>query len=210
MNTTARETIRTKLLAERRAFPHDQAAAAAAQVAPAITEKLNGQRAAGTAADTGAVLGAGTGRIVAAYRALPGEIDPSPAIDALIGSGWSLVLPVCGEGGHMEFCPFEEGDELQPSSFGVLEPTSQPVPITAIDALIVPGVAFDRTGNRLGHGVGFYDRFFDRCAQQSHDPYRLGIAYDFQVVDLPAPEPWDIPMHSVVSPSEVIDTSLCE
>ena len=110
----------------------------------------------------------------------------------------------------MDFCPWSPGDALVPRAFGVLEPTTEPIDVAEIGAVIVPGVAFDRLGNRLGHGVGYYDRFFDRCAQQSHDPYRLGIAYDFQVVELPAPEPWDIPMHIVISPSEVIDTTLCE
>lgn len=197
MNNTARDAIRRNLLADRRGLAPDVARADSASAARRASEQI--QR-----------LERGGPGVIAGYRALPGEIDPALALDDLANAGWTVVLPVCGAGGRMDFAPWSPGDPLTPSRFGVDEPDAPPVEIATITALIVPGVAFDRRGNRLGHGVGFYDRFFARCAQQSHDPYRLGIAYDFQVVDLPTPEPWDIPMHSVVSPLEVIDTSLCE
>ncbi len=197
MNTTGRDAIRTQLIHQRRTLSPAEQAEAGHLVAASVFEVLER-------------VPTVPPPVVAGYRALPGELDPAEAIGELIAAGWTVVLPVCGEGGSMEFCPWRPGDELVRSSLGIGEPTTDPVSVAAIDAVIVPGAAFDRAGNRLGHGAGFYDRFFARCAQQSHDPYRLGLAYNFQVIDLPAPEPWDIPMHSVVSPSEVIDTSLCE
>ena len=202
MNDRGRSDIRDQLLRRRRALQPGEALNAGASLAEPVCAQLeqNVPRS-----------GEKTARgVVAAYQALPGEISPAAAIEQLGQSGWSIVLPVCGRDRYMDFCPWSPGDELVQRAFGVLEPLTAPIAATTIDAVIVPGVAFDRLGNRLGHGVGFYDRFFERCTQQSHNPYRLGIAYDFQIVELPAPEPWDIPMHSVVSPSEVIDTALCE
>ena len=127
-----------------------------------------------------------------------------------MGEGWRVVLPVCGENGWMDFCPWKPGEALTTNRFGIPEPTTTPAALEQIDVVIVPAVAFDRHGNRLGHGVGFYDRFFARCSQQSLYPYRLGIGHSFQIVELPAPEPWDIPVQSVVSPAEVIDNTPCE
>ena len=199
MEQRQRDAIRERLLKRRRALSRDDAETAGAAIAAEVSNRLQSVSTAGQSRGA-----------VAAYNALPGEIDPTRSLALLHDAGRRIVLPVCRSDGHMDFCPWSPGDALVPRAFGVLEPTTEPIDVAEIGAVIVPGVAFDRLGNRLGHGVGYYDRFFDRCAQQSHDPYRLGIAYDFQVVELPAPEPWDIPMHIVISPSEVIDTTLCE
>lgn len=202
MHDTSRDSIRRRLLRDRRALAPTEAEQASRSVTHSVIQQLEDFAQPAKARQRPGVL--------AGYRALPGEIDPAHAIDALIERGWSLVLPVCGPNGQMDFCPWSPGEELRSNALGVDEPLTNPVPIDHIDAVIVPGVAFDQRGNRLGHGVGYYDRFFGRCAQQSHHPYRLGLAYDFQIVELPDPETWDIPMHSVVSPSQVIDTSTCE
>lgn len=197
MDQSRRDAIRSRLLAHRRGLSPAAAAQASTTLATTLREALHHRF-------------SGTAGVLAAYHALPGEIDVTPALTALAEDGWRFALPVCRADGYMDFCPWSPGEELVTRRFGVQEPLSDPIALHTIDAVAVPGVAFDRLGNRLGHGVGFYDRFFDRCAQQSHVPYRLGISYEFQIVDLPAPEPWDIPMHLVVSPSEVIDTSSCE
>lgn len=141
---------------------------------------------------------------VGAYRPLQGELDPTPAVYALRERGWGVALPRCGEDGHMDFCSWKKDDYLHPGAYGILEPMTPPIDLSLLAAVIVPGVGFDRSGNRIGHGVGFYDRFFARSAQHGYDPYRLGLAYDFQIVDLPAPEPWDVPVHCVITPSELI------
>lgn len=197
MNTTARRAIRAKLLDQRRSLSPVEQRAAELAVADVLADVL---------------IASGTGRpgVVASYLAHRGEISPEAGVLQLLEAGWSVVLPVCGSDGHMEFCPWKPGTELVTNRYGIGEPPTDPVALGVIDAVIVPGVGFDREGNRIGHGVGFYDRFFNRCAQQLHHPYRLGLGYDFQIVDLPAPEPWDIPVQSVVSPSEVIDTTPCE
>ncbi len=110
----------------------------------------------------------------------------------------------------MDFCPWTPGDDLAVGAYGIREPLTAPIDLQALTAVIVPGVGFDSAGNRIGHGVGFYDRFFARSAQHGYDPYRLGLAYDFQIVDLPNPEAWDVPVHCVLSPSESIGSPPCE
>ncbi len=197
MNTTARQALRAKLVAERRALPAADQRSAALAVAESVAAVVS-------------TVSAGSPGVVAGYIAHRGEISPALGLDRLRSAGWQLVLPVCGIGGHMEFCPWTPGEPLKENRYGIGEPVSNPVGLCDIDVVIVPGVGFDRSGNRIGHGVGFYDRFFDRCAQQLHHPYRLGVAYEFQIVDLPEPEPWDIPVQTVVSPVEVIDTTPCE
>lgn len=147
--------------------------------------------------------------VVAGYVAHAGELDVFPAIEALRERGWEIVLPVCGPDASMEFCPWSPGDVLQPNRYGIGEPESAPVRLESIDVVLVPGVGFDTAGSRIGHGVGFYDRFFARCFAIDHDPLRLAIAHDLQVVDRLPQEPWDVSMHSVITPTKVIDTSPC-
>ncbi len=152
---------------------------------------------------------ASASRTVASYLSHGGEIDAMPTTLALHSRGWTIVLPVCGANASMEFCPWTPDDELTFNRYGIGEPITAPVAIESIDVVLVPGVGFNTSGSRIGHGVGFYDRFFARCADRSHDPLRLALAHDLQVVDLPTPEPWDVPMHRVLTPTKVIDTTTC-
>lgn len=142
--------------------------------------------------------------VVAGYVSTGGEIDAMPVLDALRSAGWQTVLPVCGADGQMDFCPWEPGDSLTENRYGIGEPSSSPVAPERIDVVLVPGVGFGRDGSRIGHGVGYYDRYFAKCFATNHDPIRLGVAHDLQIVDLPTPESWDVAMHAVITPSETI------
>jgi 5-formyltetrahydrofolate cyclo-ligase len=146
---------------------------------------------------------------VAAYVAYGGELDVSPAALALAERGWRLVLPVCGPNASLEFCPWAPGDPLTKNRLGIDEPTSAPVPLNEVDVVLVPGVGFDACGSRIGHGMGFYDRYFARCFEIGHDPRRIGIAHDLQVVELPEPERWDVAMHLILTPTKVLDIASC-
>lgn len=109
----------------------------------------------------------------------------------------------------MEFAPWSPGEELRPNRYGIGEPQTNAISIADISVVLVPGVGFDTMGNRIGHGVGFYDRFFTRCNEQGHRPLRIGIAHDLQIVELPPPAPWDVPMDRILTPTKVIDRDLC-
>ena len=142
---------------------------------------------------------------VASYLAYGGELDAMPATRALIERGWRVVLPVCGPKGSMEFCTWQPGDALRRNRVGIEEPTSAPVDPSEISLLLVPGVGFDAHGSRIGHGMGFYDRYLERCFNAGSNPLRMGLAHDVQIVELPAPADWDVPMNIVLTPTQVID-----
>ena len=148
--------------------------------------------------------------VVAGYIAHGGELRVSLSLDALLDIGWSVVLPRCGTDAAMEFCPWSPSEPLQPNRYGIGEPLTSPIPIETITAMLVPGVGFDIHGARIGHGVGYYDRFLARYDGPESRPLLLGVAHDLQLVELPKPEPWDIPMDRILTPTKVINTSTCE
>ncbi len=133
-----------------------------------------------------------------------GEIDLRPTLEALLRRGRRIALPVCGSAGSMHFSPWEPGDRLISNRYGINEPISEPLTPHDIDAVLVPGVAFSPSGDRLGHGVGFYDRWFESATARGARPRRIGVAHDFQVLELPTPEPWDVPMDVVITPARSI------
>jgi 5-formyltetrahydrofolate cyclo-ligase len=175
-------------MGDRRELSEAQQDAASQMVAGRVTE----------------LLGAATSGTVAGYVAHGGELDPLPALMMLHSQGWSIVLPVCGADAQMDFCPWSPGDQLAPNRYGIGEPTTAPVPVSDITVVLVPGVGFDARGARIGHGVGYYDRFFAKAADLGATPQRVALAHDLQLVELPEPEEWDVPMQLILTPSRVI------
>ncbi len=120
-------------------------------------------------------------RRVALYAALPDELDTRALFEALADRGLPRLLPRIS-GRRLEFAPVESWDALQPGRYGVREPapTQSAVALGPRDVVVVPGVAFDTSGNRLGRGQGYYDRAFP--PEASHGPLLIGAAYADQVV----------------------------
>lgn len=94
--------------------------------------------------------------------------------------------------------------DLAPGAYGILEPHPdclRPVNPLELDIVIIPGVAFDKSGNRLGYGGGYYDRFLMRTRK---DCIRLALAFEFQIqADLPA-DRHDVPVHIIVTEERLI------
>ena len=139
------------------------------------------------------------------YASLPDEIDTAPLIDELLAAGKTVYLPVCRPGrAEIDIVPILSREaDLVPGHFGILEP--RPALAAAgpedVDFVLVPGRAFDRRGNRLGRGRGYYDRFLARVGQQA---VRAALALDFQLVAaVPAAE-HDLPVDLIVTEREVI------
>jgi len=125
------------------------------------------------------------GRRVALYAALKDEMPTSTLMEALRGRGHPLLLPR-GVGNRLEFVEMTDSVPLVRGSFGVLEPsrTVESSILRVEDLVLTPGVAFDRTGCRLGRGGGWYDRSLDASLRDV-----FGVAYAFQLVErLPAAE----------------------
>ena len=140
---------------------------------------------------------------VAIYEPMEGELDPRPLralIEALDGR---MLLPVC-VAEALRFAPFDESTPMAPNRYGIDEPlSSSTVGGADLDLVIVPLVAFDRRGNRLGMGAGFYDRSFARAADEfgSRRTTLVGYGHDEQEVDALEPDEWDIAMDAIVTPT---------
>ncbi|MEN6391288.1 MAG: 5-formyltetrahydrofolate cyclo-ligase [Syntrophomonas sp.] len=140
-------------------------------------------------------------RVIMAYSSIRNEVDLWPYLEKILGQGKTVLLPRV-EGDKLLAVPFQGRDKCQVSSLGIQEPCGSELPLQEIEAVLVPGVAFDKNGHRLGYGRGFYDRFLPGLSPLV---FRCGIAYEFQLVENVFPEENDIAMHWIVSDqSEVV------
>jgi 5-formyltetrahydrofolate cyclo-ligase len=148
------------------------------------------------------------GQALAAYMAFGCEVDVTPFIRWHLAAGKPVFLPrfesVSDEYRMVPVTDVER--DMAPGAFGVMEPLARlsPAPHEELThrtvIWLVPGVAFDRTGNRLGRGKGHYDRLL-----AGTEGVRIGVAYDWQIVStLPVAE-HDVPMHVLVSDRRVVD-----
>lgn len=141
--------------------------------------------------------------VVMAYAANAEELDPASAIETLHGAGKAIGMPRIEGPGALGIHLVAHGDELEPGPLGIRQPRREAprLSLDSIDVVIVPGVAFDENGYRLGYGGGYYDRLLPMLRV---DCVRVGLAYDEQVVsDLPAAA-HDQRVHLVVTPSRVL------
>ncbi len=138
-------------------------------------------------------------KVIMAYAPLPDEVDLLPLWRRLAAAGRRIVFPfIVDADGFMEAVPVADCDAgLTPGRFKIPQPAGgPPVDPRAIDIVIVPAIAFDLHGHRLGRGGGYYDRFLSAQAPQA---FRLGVAFECQIVDrLPIRE-HDCPMSAVLT-----------
>ena len=141
-------------------------------------------------------------RVVGSYLSTRGEISTAPINDYLM-SYHDLALPYIDVHikGQMNFYAYKMGDLLYENRFHILEPdnkTENYIMPDAIDAMLVPLVAFDKKGNRLGMGGGYYDRILKKVSVQC---LIVGVAYDMQYLDKIPIEGWDMPLDEVIKPT---------
>ena len=146
---------------------------------------------------------------VAGYWAVNGELALNLAIPPLLSRGQQFLLPVLGPDRQLRFAPWQAGDPVEPNRHGIPEPAriERPLAPFQLDLVLVPLLAFDRRGQRLGYGGGWYDRSFAFLAEQQRptEPLLVGVAYDFQEQDAIAPEAWDVALDFVATDRELID-----
>ena len=138
---------------------------------------------------------------IALYLAHHGEADPTLIMD-LLGQQKAWSLPVVLDNKQLAFYPYQPGDQLKANQFEILEPTHNQNAIDPknIDVIILPLVGFDEAGNRLGRGIGYYDRALSFMqGMQGKSPYLIGTAYEFQKVLALQTDAWDIPLNCVVT-----------
>ena len=179
--------------------PDKSEARRTAQELRALITPEERQAAAKVLSETGIdFLGIEPDGILAAYAPIRSELDPAPLVAAARSAGITVALPcVVAMDAPLVFREWHEGDELKPGAFNVPEPPAGR-PVCYPNALLVPCLAFDRVGYRLGYGKGFYDRTL--ADLRSRHPIRAaGVAFTRQ-------ELAGVPRHSLDEPLDWVIT----
>jgi 5-formyltetrahydrofolate cyclo-ligase len=187
---TDRERLRTEMRKRRRRLAQperDDCAARLAQLAAREPLVSNSRR-------------------IAAYFPVNGEMDPRPLMDYLWSMDKTLYLPVLVNFSQRRlwFSVYTPGDPLVCNRFGIPEPArvhGTRIKTAALDLVLLPLVAFDAMGHRLGMGGGYYDHCFEFINRRVHwrKPRLVGLAYEFQRLPLIKPEPWDVPLDAIAT-----------
>ncbi len=185
-----RQQIRAQIRRQRQALSPQQQQQAAQQVAErALSLPLLAQA-----------------RNVALFLSFDGELDTRPLISRLWQRGQQVYLPVLHpfSTGQLLFIRYLPDTPLTPNRYGIPEPSlnlTELAPLDTLDIILVPLVAFDARGQRLGMGGGFYDRTLQHWHQ--HGVLPAGLAHCCQQVPALPTEQWDIPLPVIITPEKV-------
>lgn len=138
-----------------------------------------------------------TAKSVLLYWSLPDEL-PTHSFIVKWCKQKQMLLPMV-KGDKMLIKPFTSTDELRRSDMGIWEPETQKEYMKQIDLVIAPGIAFDKKKNRLGRGKGYYDKYFN-----GKKVTKIGICYDFQLLENIPVEPFDVKMDMIITPNYTI------
>jgi 5-formyltetrahydrofolate cyclo-ligase len=176
--------LRAQVLARRSALPADQRAAAGTLIRDAVLAEPQMQM-------------AGT---IAAYYSIGAEPGTQGLVFALYKRGSYVLLPVLRPDGDLDWASYEGPDSMVPGPRGLLEPGEPPRGVDAVaraDAVLVPALAVDGAGRRLGRGGGSYDRALARVGPLVP---LIALVYDDELVEHVPAESHDIPVRATVSP----------
>ena len=134
------------------------------------------------------------------YLPLSGEVDTWEMLKQAKSDGKRILAPVVLDGQRMIATELTDiSASLISGPYGTLQPKNEDIRRVSpedIDLVITPGIAFDKQGNRLGRGKGYYDRFLNTLPP---DTILIGLAFRFQIVDRLPVAPHDVPMHRVIT-----------
>ena len=142
-----------------------------------------------------------TAALVGLYLALPGEVDMDALLGTLRGMGRGVCVPAFDRaGGGYGMAVMTAGTRMLEAPFGLREP-QDPVWVdpATLDVVVVPGLAFDAAGRRVGHGGGHYDRML-----AVGPAYRIGAAFDFQICSHVPAESHDVAMDCIVTQTQTV------
>jgi len=141
-------------------------------------------------------------RTIMTYVDFQHEVETRSIINRAIGEGKIIAVPLTGPNITLVPVKIESLDDLEAGSRGILEPKkSEIMDVKKLDLVLMPGVAFDRSGNRLGYGLAYYDRFLK---QLSPATMIVALAYSFQVVQTLPFEEHDQKVNLIVTENEII------
>ena len=177
--------LRSRMLSWRNRLSREQVMDASARICSKLERYLAGEK------------------TVLCYAPLGREVDLMPLCERLLALGVRLYFPRTS-GEQMEFFRVRDlGKEFREGAFHVMEPVGNEIyraseqPVTAL----VPGIVFDRRGNRMGFGRGYYDRYLSAHPKIT----AVGICYEGQLCERLQPKPWDVPMDVIVTEYGICD-----
>ena len=182
---SSKQALRDEAKQKRRAIPEDEIAKKSARICAYLLEVIDG-------CDP-----------VMAYVSKPPEVDTHPFIRDLLREGRRVVVPIIEkETRTLRLSYLRDTTLLVKSTFHVPEPIGNEIPAQASDiqTVIIPLLAFDRRGNRLGYGAGYYDRFL----AQNPGVKKIGVAFSCQETDSVPGDENDVRIDIVVTEDEVI------
>ena len=139
---------------------------------------------------------------IAAYWPVAGEISPVAALQSWLAQDKSLYLPKILPQRQLRFMRYQLPAQWIKNSLGILQPNRTAIaPVSAMQAIILPLLACDKHGNRLGMGGGYYDRALAALIARpfSARPVLIGIAHDFQVLDQLPADDWDVRLDYLIT-----------
>ncbi|HEX6242142.1 MAG TPA: 5-formyltetrahydrofolate cyclo-ligase [Polyangiales bacterium] len=168
-----------------------------------LNAEARAERAAAACAHLAADACFAEARLVLAYAPLRFELDPGRLLAVARTHGKRVALPrVVPETGDLSLHVYADGDSLEESGFGVREPlpSAERVAPHQVDLVLVPGLAFDASGYRLGYGKGFYDRLLPHLSLARS----VGMAFELSLLPEVPREEHDIPVQRVVTEKRVL------
>ncbi|MFE2723168.1 5-formyltetrahydrofolate cyclo-ligase [Kitasatospora sp. NPDC059327] len=181
-----KNALRTRLLAERRTLSTQERERAARALAGHAGEL------------------AAPGATVAAYVSVGAEPGTRPLLDALLAREVRVLLPVLLPDNDLDWAAYEGPSALAPAGRGLLEPVGGrlgPEAVTTASLVLLPGLAVDRRGLRLGRGGGSYDRVLARLGRAGARPLLAVLLYEHELVASVPAEPHDLPVDLALTPS---------
>ncbi|MBQ9942230.1 MAG: 5-formyltetrahydrofolate cyclo-ligase [Christensenellaceae bacterium] len=179
MRTEQKAQLRREFLQKRKSMTKEQVDAGSFAVFSAIKAHPSLQKA----------------KSVFCYLSYGNEVDTHSIIAWLWQQGKEVYVPKTYGGGIMQAVRITQETPLVADKKGILQPMTDGPAAEAVDVALVPGVAFDAFGGRLGYGGGYYDRWLD-----AHPALRIGLAFEDQMAEKLPAEPHDLPMEEVVTP----------
>jgi 5-formyltetrahydrofolate cyclo-ligase len=186
-----KSTIRSTLLARRKAMAGDAKIRASKLITEYITERDVWKKA----------------HTLMLYLPVNGEVDTWGLFDDCLNRKRRVLLPCCrkNEPGCMDFYRVTDKNQLVPGAYNIPEPDRNQCTFMddpRAEIILVPGVGFDRQGHRIGYGGGYYDRFL--ADHPMDDALVIGLAFACQIRDLLPHDPWDKPVDMIVTEEEMI------
>lgn len=181
-----KRSLRRTMLAHRRSLSEEEFRSASRLIQQAFldTEEFRGAR------------------TIAVYASIHNEVATELVSLTALESGKEVVFPAV-EGHGMVFRQLTAGSSMQSGAFGILEPCTDCRVFLPdeVDVFVLPGIAFDIKGERIGYGKGYYDKTLHRLEGQGR---LVGLCYDFQLVDEIVGEPHDVKMDLIITEKRVV------